>query len=66
MYIIAPVNLLFGLVLALIMTLGSFDVNAGINEKPPVLISMLPVWACAHIADEKKNRAVRYCFILIH
>ena len=66
MYINANDSLLFGLVLALIMIFGSFDVKAGINEKPPVLISILPVWACAHIADENKNRAIRYCFILIH
>jgi hypothetical protein len=59
MYINDNDNLLFELVLALIMIFGSFDVNAGINEKPPVLISMLPVWACAHIADENRNKAIR-------
>jgi hypothetical protein len=66
MYINDNDNLLFGLVLALIMILGSFEVNAGINEKPPVLISMLPVWACALMTDENRNKAIRYCFILIH
>ena len=45
MYIIEPVNLRFGLVLALMIILGSFEVKAGMKENPPVLTSMLPVWA---------------------
>jgi hypothetical protein len=60
-----PINLLFGFVLALMIILGSFEVKAGIKEKPPVLISMLPVWALIVNAAKKKHKA-NNCFILIH
>jgi hypothetical protein len=43
MYIKDPVNRFFGFVLALTMIFGSFEVKAGIKEKPPELISILPV-----------------------
>jgi hypothetical protein len=42
-YIKCPDKCFFGFVPAFIIKLGSFEVKAGIKEKPPVLISTLPV-----------------------
>ena len=65
MYIKEPVKRLLGLVPALMIKLGSLEVNAGINENPPVLISILPVWAFNEKAARIRQSA-NNCFIMIH
>jgi hypothetical protein len=45
--------------------LGSFEVKAGIKENPPVLISILPVWAVSE-KEAITRQTISNCFILIH
>ena len=47
------------------MRLGSRDVKAGINEKPPVLTSMLPVWAKERKEPPTSRRLNHYLFIYV-
>jgi hypothetical protein len=46
--------------------LGSLEVKAGMKEKPPVLTSMLPVWAFRVLVAKIIKQSVINCFILIH